>query len=52
MGYNFDRLSGHTKEILGKASGNKEMEVKGKAQHALAEMKHKAKYTMRKIGNR
>lgn len=42
MGYNFDRLSGRTKEMLGKATGNKMTELKGKAQRELADIRHKA----------
>lgn len=52
MGYNLDRLSGHTKEMLGKATGNKKMQVKGKTQHELADLKDKAKDAVQKIEDR
>lgn len=52
MGYNLDRLSGHTKEMLGKTTGNKKLEMKGKAQHEFADMKDKAKHAVQKIEER
>ena len=52
MGYNIDKLAGRSKEALGKVSGNKNMELKGKAQHDLAVMKDKAGDTVRKIEER
>ncbi len=52
MGYNLEKLSGRSKEALGKVSGNKHMELKGKAQHDLAVMKDKANDTVQKIEER
>ena len=49
MGYNLDKLSGHSKELLGKASGNKKLELKGRTQHQLAGMKDKASDTVHRI---
>lgn len=52
MGNTIDKLSGRSKEALGKVSGNKRMELKGKAQHDLAVMKEKANETAQKIEDR
>ena len=52
MGYSFDRLPGRTKEMLGKATGNKRLEMKGRTEAGMADMKDKAKHTINKIEDR
>ncbi len=37
-----NKISGRTKEILGKATGNRRLETKGKIQRGMAEMEQKA----------
>ncbi len=39
-----DKMSGKAKEMTGKVTGNKRMEMKGKFQHDSAELKQKAKH--------
>lgn len=44
-----DRIAGRSKEFLGKITGDKKLEMKGKAQAELGELKDKAKETLSKI---
>lgn len=38
-----DKMSGKAKEMTGKVTGNRKMELKGKLQHDTADLKQKAK---------
>ena len=39
----FDKLKGRAKEVAGKAIGDKRMELKGKMEHDIADMRQRAK---------
>ena len=41
-----DKVSGKAKEVTGKVTGNRKMELKGKVQHDTADLRQKAKDTM------
>lgn len=45
MGDLSNKMSGKGKEMAGKVTGDKKLELKGKAQHDIANMKMKAKDT-------
>jgi uncharacterized protein YjbJ (UPF0337 family) len=52
MGDMADKATGRAKELMGKASGNKQMELKGKLQHDVAELRHKAKDASQRISHK
>lgn len=43
MSNTFDKIKGRAKEVAGKAVGDKKMELKGKMEHDIADMKQRAK---------
>ncbi len=52
MGHLSDKIAGRSKETTGKVTGDKKLEMKGKSQAELADMKEKTKNTMHKIDHK
>lgn len=45
-----DKMAGKSKELMGKATGNKKMEIKGKSQQAMAQIKDKTDEALHDLG--
>jgi uncharacterized protein YjbJ (UPF0337 family) len=49
MGSTSDKINGKTKQVVGKITNNKELEVKGKAEEIKGKVKSKIKHTSDRI---
>ena len=51
MSHMIDKFKGRAKEVAGKVTGDKRMELKGKMEHDIAEMRQRARDMREDIDN-